>query len=173
MNKLRVDKTSRLFAWLDANAKIVAQPEDMANGSGKETIFAVPLSKEKEFERLFYSAYANRESVWDDGGPAIDETWDVVTGNWEAQPGPYAWRKRGCDFDGFYEHGVSGTLECLRYWTFREATVYWMNTWPENVPSLQISIDAYADGTLRMLYAVCIVDDTNKENKENPNDETK
>lgn len=159
MEKIRIDKTQDLSDWLDKNAKVVAEPEDMANGHGKETIYSCPVSKEEEFKKLFFKAFFDWDSFDEYGGPGENEVWKVVTGPCEPSAGPYKWRKQGYDFDGFYESGASGKFDCLRYWSFREATVY---EWFDRIlhrDRRSISIDSYADGSYCMLYVVCFVDD--------------
>lgn len=159
MDWTKIDKTIELSNWLDANAKVVARPEDMATGSGKETIYTCPLSKEGEFEKVFGKAFCDREQLDEYGWPEEKESWRVVTGKYEAEKGPYKWRKQGYDFDGFYEQGASGKVECVRYRTFRKAEVYQYHDSFFNRVMSKIDIDSYGDGNYRMLYVVCFVED--------------
>ena len=158
-DKTKIDKTADLQDWLDANAKIVANPEDAANGSGKETIYAAPLSKKDDFEKVFWRAFCDWDSLSEYGGPGDDEVWVVATGKYEPTKGPYKWRKRGYDFDGFYEAGSSGSVKCDCYYTFREARVYRHKDFLTGKTRTNIDIDKYADGTPTMLYVVCFVND--------------
>jgi len=171
MDKTTIDKTIELSDWLDANAKIVAQPEDMANGSGKETIYTVPASKEGEFNKVFWKAYCDRTDLSETGVPAKDEVWEVVVGEWETSKGPYKWQKRGYDFDGFYEPGASGKVDCESYRTFREATIYHYRDPLLKREDVHVSVKQYADGTPCMLYVVCFIKQEEQDIKEN--DETK
>lgn len=164
VEKTVIDKTNELWKWLDANATVVARPEDMANGTGKETIFTCPAEKEDDFVKAYYRAFDTREAMLDCECPKKDEVWKIVTANDELpHDGPYSWQKRGYDFDGFYESGSSGKVECLRYYSFREARAFWWTAWPMKGDRLYVDVDHYADGNPCMLYVVCFVKDENKE----------
>lgn len=162
MEKTRIDKTQDLFDWLDKNAKVVAEPADMATGSGKETIYACPVSKEDEFNKVFYKAFCDREDLSEFGTPHENEVWEVVTGGYETVTGPYQWRKRGYDFDGFYEPGSSGKVDCARYRTFREATIYHYTDWRTKQSRVNVDIKSYADGTPVRLFVVCFQEENNE-----------
>lgn len=158
-NKTKIDKTADLQDWLDANAKIVAEPADLATWKNKETIYTAPLSKKDDFEKVFWRAFCDWDSLSEYGGPGEDAVWVVVNGKYESTKGPYKWRKCGYDFDGFYEAGGSGSVECDCYYAFREARVYQYRDFMTGQTRTTIDVDKYADGTPTMLYVVCFVED--------------
>lgn len=93
---------------------------------GYETVYILPLSLKEKFWDLYCGCLCNSAAEWFDGldTPETDTIGRVVTGDTEFTDGDYGYRRRGYDFDGFYQDGENGVHKCKEHITFHTASIY-------------------------------------------------
>lgn len=150
----RIKFRKDLLEWLEEHGSESVHRD--IEGGFHVTVIEIPYALRNDFWSLYNAALCNdAREAWNSACPADDEVWDVVTGATEPTDGPYSYRMRGYDFDGFYEEGAHGTHDCKQYVAFHRATVC-IAHWPEDHPVLLK--DTYADGTPSSYTIIAFMD---------------
>lgn len=127
---MKIDKTEKLFSWLDENA----EERKISNCYGEGfTMYTVPLEKSKGFYDVYLPALISEEGKWDEWECAGCVKGDVIIGvmgsEWHNDETKFTYHLRGSDYDtGMYEAGPNGGVECkgwLRFYDDRRLVEYW------------------------------------------------
>ena len=155
--KTRIDRTNEMLAFIESKATSERNLTDTDGCGHPERIFLVPKEYEDEIARKFQNYLYDPDFGL---GDRFDFS-SVCAGLFKMpsgpQSGPYHYRKRGCDFDGFYESGASGDIQCDSYVTFWKVYVTNVKDPWDAHPRRYVSRDSYADGSPCCTYIICFV----------------